>query len=113
MNVFPEYQNRSLRSLLWELVQVAPDQEKEEIRRAYRQSLQLQYIYSQGLYGSKQLPNQPRAPLAHTLHAIADSVVATKEFVSVFNLKRWGSPFEERLRKDRGDKATAVGPNSK
>ena len=32
VNVFPEYLNRSLRSLLWELIEVVPDQDKNDIR---------------------------------------------------------------------------------
>jgi hypothetical protein len=123
VNVFPEYQNRSLRSLLWELVRVVPDQEKEDVRRAYRQSLELQRIYLQDLYVRNKLPNQPTVGIVSQIDAARRIGFATRQFVSVFNLERWGSPFkervqeyredEERWRKDRENKATAGGPNSK
>ncbi len=111
VNVFPEYLNRSLRSLLWELIQVVPEHEKEDIRRAYQKSLQLQVIYLKDLYGNRRPPTGGMIN-AFQARALSDSAIATREFYSVFNLERWGSAFEELLRKDRENEVAAERPKS-
>jgi hypothetical protein len=45
VNVFPEFVNRNLQSLLWELLQVIPESEKGDITPAYKQSQNLSTLF--------------------------------------------------------------------
>ncbi len=105
-NVFPEYGNRNLRSLLWELMQVVPQLERESIQPAYQKSLALQSIYLNNLYGSKR-PSDGGLLHASQAAALAQNVYAVKDFYSTFNLSRWGSVFTEQLQK-RSDAKRSV-----
>ncbi|HEX8163988.1 MAG TPA: hypothetical protein VF538_19110 [Pyrinomonadaceae bacterium] len=87
INVFPEYANRSLRSLLWELLQVVPDNEAGEIRLAYDKSKILYSIY---------LADFQRASQAKTGQSNRGLLEIIKNLLSIrqaFDLERWGKPF--------------------
>jgi hypothetical protein len=100
VNVFPEYLNRNLRSLLWELMQVVPDDATENIKRAYQKSLSLQEIYLKGPEANKHAPNEPIS--VSEIRASRKNYLATREFYCAFNLKQWGNPFEELIKLDAG-----------
>jgi hypothetical protein len=102
INIFPEYINRNLRSLLWELMQVTSKPERESIRPAYEESLILQMIYLKSLYGEKRDSGYITATQAR---ALSESSIAEMQFYSTFNLQRWGSPFNELLQKQRDRKS--------
>jgi hypothetical protein len=105
INVFPEYLNRNLRSLLWELMQVTSEQERGSIRPAYEKTLQLQMIYLKQLYGSEPHPPGEVINPAQAV-ALAESLFATEEFYTTLNLQRWGSPFTKLLQKERYKKGS-------
>jgi hypothetical protein len=100
VSVFPEYKDRNLRSLLWELVQVAPKKEKEEIRGVYRRSLELQVLYMENFNANRAfgtaITNKDIVPASQAA-ALAHSYVGIRNFCCGANLKRWGSPFEEMV----------------
>ena len=99
VNVFPEYSNRSLRSLLWELMQVVSEDEKKDLTPSYKESLQLQVIYLNSSYAQKRTPNQGMisAPQAR---ALTESFLGIRNVCCVFNRQRWGSPFDELVKKE-------------
>jgi hypothetical protein len=108
VNVFPEYSNRSFRSLLWELIQALPEREREDIRRAYQKSLQLQFAYLKAIYYENGY--LPGHTLSSGFRAVADSTNALLEVCSVCNLQRWGKPFEDLLRVVADDRKAVIQP---
>lgn len=87
VSIFPEYAGRSLHSLLWELLQILPEDTKEDerqkIKRAYQISQQFPLYYvikTQNASSKNMLPNRSN------LYAL---------FADDFNLERWGSPFRQ------------------
>lgn len=86
--VFPDYANRSLRSLLWELLQIVPDSEKSEITTAFNRSKLLYQVY---------VAHNPTAKsLAQGTTNGADSRPQTSlDLFAIqleFDLERWGRP---------------------
>ena len=99
-NVFPEYAERSLRSLLWELSSVVPDTEKQAITKAYEFSRKLQLLY---IFAKKRQvkDDTPGGLVGASLTAIKEKInqavsrLTYGEVRDALNLERWGKPFGE------------------
>jgi hypothetical protein len=91
VNVFPEYAGRSLRSLLIDLVDMIPDQEKPEIEEAYKQIVFLQSVYLR----AKQIEDEKGSDKTMPLQSQQDADLL--ELDKAFNLKRWGQPFDNGI----------------
>ena len=84
VNVFPEFANRSLSSLLWELHQTLPDDvpDKKDVWRAYERSRFVTAVFMKKV-------NNIHDPLF-------DDIQTFHEVLKFdFNLKRWSEPFRE------------------
>lgn len=86
VNVYPEYANRNLRSLLLELEDVVPPEQKNEITLAYKQSIKAQAQFLSVIEAIRVLKKKGK-PGYHTVTS-----TELKEFCEAFNLKRWGEP---------------------
>ena len=93
VNAFPEYSNRTLGSLLWELVQVLPDREKQDIRQAYKESLQLEVVAMKNGYSTDLPSGQPIS--VDQVRSLRESYLGIRRFCCVSNLERWGKPFAD------------------
>lgn len=89
VSVFPEYSKRSLRSLVWELLQVLPEDvsgdERQLVLVAYDRARLLPTIYALATASSKKSgdaspPDAARANLETVM-------------LKFFDLERWGKPF--------------------
>lgn len=90
ISVFPEYANRSLRSLLFELKEIVPNVEREEIDNAYNKSLVLLELYLRTHDSAiKNFQTSPRAMLGILAPRRGD----LGEVAFALNLKRWNQPF--------------------
>jgi len=113
INVFPEFERRTLQSLLWELLQVAPENEINDIKLAYEESKNLSALFlgTESSYSSESLED---AAFAFTKNLIAgddveqaqqaaanilekDALEKRNLHLSKFNLARWGTPFNKAL----------------
>lgn len=92
VNLFPEYGNRSLQSLLWELLQLVSFGDKEEIQMAYRSAKDLPLLYFAWSRAQSKLPS------SKNFHRLKNSAVvfSSEDGLSInvnwFNLDRWGKP---------------------
>jgi hypothetical protein len=111
INVFPEYERRSLHSLLWELIHLVPEAEKVELQKAYDQSAYLQRLYLLG---------QERQQPASSSEAERPEGSTLVLFVAVprledLNLGRWGNPLKPILSKElalaQGEEDTNLTPD--
>jgi hypothetical protein len=89
--VFPEYANRNLRSLLFELKEVIPDEQKSEVENAYNKSLVVTefYLSETGRNQDAHSKNRPESTFALTPERSRYLV----EMSVALNLKRWNEPF--------------------
>lgn len=93
VSVFPEYANRSLRSLLWELLQLVPESEKKNIKSAFDRSKSMFEIY---------LTHDPTANLSNldvrrVQVPTPENLETSLDVFSIqldFDLERWGRPLE-------------------
>lgn len=93
VNVYPEYANRNLRSLLLELMEVVPPQEKNEIDLAYKRSVESQYIFLSALKRIRELKKAGKPGYVNTDKSFGHfRINGLKYFCKSFNLKRWGEP---------------------
>ena len=96
VNVFPEYGNRSMQSLLWEMLQIVPENEKSEIERAYKSAKEIPTIWvmSQNpdevrkLFGN----DPPRGFVIRMLTYLKNQEREGEFDLKSFNLERWGRP---------------------
>jgi hypothetical protein len=98
VSVYPEYATRNLRSLLLELMEVVPPQEKNEIDLAYKQSIESQYIFIEAMITIKELKKNGRRGYVNKDEI---NLAPLETFCKFFNLKRWGEPIPisvERIR---------------
>jgi|GEM_PF-2170648 len=88
VNVFPEYASRSFQSLLWELQEVVPQNEKGEIEEAY----EISRTFSTNYLGS--------TPLQESSNKKRPSVLETlsREDIIKLNLQRWHKPLDHLLK---------------
>jgi hypothetical protein len=84
VSVFPDFANRSLRALLWELHQILPDDapDKQDVERAFVRSRFITAAYM------KKVNNMPD-PLFDDVQLLHEVLRAD------FNLTRWSEPFRE------------------
>jgi len=95
LTVFPEYANRSLRSLLFELKEVVPDEQKAELDNAYKKSVVLLELY----LGEIQQRHDVRLNFKGAVEIYDHQTEFLGELSQALNLKRWNHPFnvyEER-----------------
>lgn len=95
VNVFPEYGNRSMQSLLWEMLQVIPQKEKPELVEAYNSAKELSNIWALSQDEeklSKLVPNLPKDMKVLNLTYHRDDERGTEFDLRRFNLDRWGYP---------------------
>jgi hypothetical protein len=92
--VYPEYANRSLRSLLLELKEVVPQQDRSEIDLVYNQSVKLQPIFIAALRMISELKKSGKPTYIEVgkSHDFYDELSPLREFCKSSNLKRWGEP---------------------
>jgi hypothetical protein len=115
VNVFPEFMNRNLQSLLWELLQVVPEGEKKDVEPAYKQARELSSMFlSESILKSASF-RLPESQLLKDFHANAINAIVGEHQrmrLQVFNLERWGNPLTPLY---ASDKATDSGvpPNNK
>ncbi|MDX6558233.1 MAG: hypothetical protein QOF72_1282 [Blastocatellia bacterium] len=96
INVFPEYANRNFQSLIWELLQLAPEEEKKQLVKAY----QAAYWLPSGISNLPLLPrDDPPDPSRVPSHISEEEVFSRLELASL-DLRRWGSPFTSSANDD-------------
>ena len=90
VNVIPEYSNQNIRTLLWELLNVTPDEEtdKKKIQDAYDTSMAFQVEYTMITLN----PPDIRADKVKQGEMLGRCQFY-QTMVAVFNLERWGEPF--------------------
>lgn len=89
INVFPEYANRSLQSLLWELLQVVSDDSKGDVAKAYEASKKFTGYYTSNPGGNSKAGSNKAVEGILKSYAEAD--------LAPLNLERWGSPLEDTV----------------
>ncbi len=102
VNVFPEYSNRSFQSLLWELIQIAPDdQKKKELEIAFKEAKKLTalFILQTGTVASKPERQVTGKPKSKNVFDYNESILKEDDArllgisgLQAFNLERWGKP---------------------
>lgn len=104
INVFPEFEKRTLQSLLWELVQVVPESEKDEIKNAYEQAKtlsSLSLLEQHMKAGNARV--EEKTSVAFTSHGVADLLSKSERYAN-FNLERWGKPLAMIYQSDHSNK---------
>ncbi len=99
VNAFPEYENRNLQSLLWELLQVIPEEERREVEPAYYAAQRLSLVFlkvKQQDEVEKLFPLQksPAHQSAQTEALLAPEFEKNREALRDLNLRRWGKPID-------------------
>lgn len=98
VNVFPEFSNRTLRSLLWELSRSVPEYEKFQIDDALTEAKKLSAIYMKQQPDNKfQVENWKKykaqmAAQGKEEMGFALSYSSSPLDLKALNLERWGSP---------------------
>lgn len=116
VSVFPEFANRNLQSLLWELLQVVPESEKKEVDLAYKQAQQLSSMFlseNSLIAFNSNLPDF-RSSLVKKFHSDAINNLFgehQREQLQVFNLERWGKPLSLLYTNNNATEGQTV-PNS-
>jgi hypothetical protein len=95
VTVFPEYANRSLRSLLWELLQIVPANEKDEITKAFNQSKYLYEIYLKHYPTVKGSRQDSGVDGSQNVDAGIETSLDIFAIQMDFNLERWGKPLNK------------------
>jgi hypothetical protein len=92
INIYPEYTNRNFRSLLLELRDLLPDQERSEIEGAYNRAVQLQYLYLRIVAFKANFENGRKATSDQAEQFYYEAIHMLESFSESINLKRWGEP---------------------
>ena len=114
INVFPEYANRSFRSLLWELVQVVPESERKGVDTADGAATKLSSSYltwkeSPPPTGSAETKFDQLRQIIDLYVSTGNEVLLKAEIMEPLNLDRWGRPFDTILQEKNGDTNRAIG----
>ncbi|MGH9969390.1 MAG: hypothetical protein ACREBG_16540 [Pyrinomonadaceae bacterium] len=83
INIFPEFANRNLQSLIWELSQIVPPDQRQELEEAYRTAKWLPFAVTNLKSKSSESPD-----------SITADVLLKKLGLFRLDLDRWGIPFE-------------------
>jgi hypothetical protein len=101
VNVFPEYSNRSFQSLLWELMQVVPSDQKGQIETAFKEAKKLTalFILQTGTVASKPARQVTVKGKSKNILESNESILKEDQArllgisgLKAFNLERWGKP---------------------
>jgi hypothetical protein len=97
VNVMPEYASRSLQSLLLELLQLSPENERAELQEAYQAAKTLPSIYSYDAEIIKSLDageaKSKNSPMSEDFHLLVAKFRHNILHLRHLNLERWGNPF--------------------
>lgn len=115
VNVFPEFANRNLQSLLWELLQVIPEDEKKDIDATYKQAQNLSSLFLNEHSLKKLNPSlaNSKSKIVEDFYSDAITTMSSehqKKRLQAFNLERWGKPLNPLY---LNDKATESGVSQK
>jgi hypothetical protein len=98
VNVFPEYSNRTLQSLLWDLSRAVPEAEKWEIEKALNESRKISSIYMK-LHPDREVfvqnwkkYKERMASEGKQALGLIRSYVSDPLDLKALNLDRWGRP---------------------
>lgn len=117
VSVFPEFANRNLQSLLWELLQVVPENEKQDVDLAYKQARRLSSMFlseTSLIAFNSNLPDF-RSPLVKKFHSDAINNLFgehQREQLQAFNLERWGKPLSLLYANDNATEDNPISINN-
>ena len=93
--VFPEYANRNLRSLLFELRDVVPAEQRSEVGNAYDRSLVVTEFYIWEMQHKRYRINANDKPF-EGIWEPSQRIDYLRDLSKALNLKRWNEPFSPR-----------------
>lgn len=94
INVFPEFEKRNLQSLLWELIQVVPDNERPHIEKAYEQAKTFSSLSLLERRIKAMVDSEAKPSMFELSGITVEDTMNKSERYANFNLERWGKPLD-------------------